>query len=227
MLTSVVVYVGKSACKVRDRSSGGLTGSQLALLLSGVPVQSCFAELTDDLSPAAFRTDVCCLKAAAYNDNLYTVSDSASGAVSQMEMILSNLSSTWGLLPKPGSRRIIAAKGADTSHDVGAGWIIGEVSEVLGWIIQSDGDIDKGWRKLTCKMWKAFYANVKAPGWRRLGSQRRLSLLSRSIRGLVEHGVAVFPPQHFYGCDLDRLQRKMVSAAMENTRLPTEDWVTF
>ena len=76
-------------------------------------------------------------------------------------------------------------------------------------------------------MWKAFYANVRGRNWRRLGMRRRLVLLSRSVRGIVQYCTGVWPPQHKYCEKLNVLQRKMVSMAMDNTRLSIESWVDY
>ena len=62
------------------------------------------------------------LKAAAYIDNLYTVSGFASGATAQMELLLSYLRQHWGLEAKPGSKRVLITKGAPEDILVGDGW---------------------------------------------------------------------------------------------------------
>ena len=124
-------------------------------------------------------------------------------------------------------KNVLAPKGALIDEVVGDNWTTEEHSEILGWTIQHDGGINIGWNRMVHKMWQAFYGNVRAAGWRKLGTRRRLLLLSRSVSGLVQRGVAIFPPQHGYALRLDCLQRRMVSAAIGNTRLATEDCVTF
>ena len=57
--------------------------------------------------------------------------------------------------------------------------------------------------------------------------RRRLALLQRCVAPVVAHYTAIIPPQHGYGIKLDKLERRMVSAAMANTRLTIEPWVTF
>ena len=76
-------------------------------------------------------------------------------------------------------------------------------------------------------MWAAFYANVRARGWRKLGMQRRLSLLGRCVSPIAAHYLSIIPPQAAYAIKLDRLRKRMVSAAMFNTRLVVESWVCF
>ena len=144
-----------------------------------------------------------------------------------MEILLEHLRSQWGLVAKPGSKKILPTKGADTSSLVGSDWKVEEVSEVLGHCIQNDGGISHGWANMVSKMWGAFYANVRAPSWRRLGTQRRLTLVDRCIEGLVSFYVSIMPPQHSYCCDLIKIQKKMVAGAMGNFKLVVEDWETF
>ena len=161
-----------------------------------MPVESSFADLSEQLEVYVFKTDSFTLKASVYIDNLYTLSCSSNGATRQMELLLDYLRSQWGLVAKLGSKRILATKGADTSTLVGSGWIVEAVSEVLGHCIQCDGGISRGWAKMVSKMWGAFYANVRAPSWRRLGTHRRLTLVDRCIKGLASFYAAIIPPQH-------------------------------
>ena len=227
LFSSVCVYAGACCSCTANRCRGGLTGSQLALLLSKVPVESSFAELNDAMEVHSFKTDAFVLKACVYIDNLYTVGHSASAATAQMEQLLTFLRNKWGLSAKPGSKCVLPAEGSDVTELNGDGWTVEKTSIVLGHHIQGNGGIDISWKHLTAKMWKAFYANVKAPSWRKLGMARRLKLVDRSVKGIAEFFVSAMPPQHHYGCDLDRIQRKMVAAAMGNSRLRTESWEEF
>ena len=77
------------------------------------------------------------------------------------------------------------------------------------------------------RCWAAFYGNVKAPGWQKLGMQRRLALLCRCVSPVVAHYVAIIPPTSRRGIELDRIQRRMVSAAIGNYRLTVETWIQF
>ena len=83
------------------------------------------------------------------------------------------------------------------------------------------------WSRLVQKAWASFHANVRAPSWRKLGKRRRLTLLDRCVTPVVRHYLAVIPPQHSYCEKLNRMQRRMVSAAIGNTRWRTEDWPGF
>ena len=64
LLTTIVVSSGLYSCRVRDRSRGGLTGSNLALLLSRIPVEDAFTNLNDTLAVSSFRLDHGSLEAA-------------------------------------------------------------------------------------------------------------------------------------------------------------------
>ena len=227
LLTTVYVCLGQCSAKIAARSCGGLTGSQLALLLGRIPVESSFADLSMEMDALCFRTDTAFLKAASYIDNLYTVSKSMSGATGQMELILCYLQKRWGLHAKPDSKCVLTAKGADEDTCVGHHWHEEDASMVLGWFVQSDGGTRLNWERMQHKIWRAYFANVRAPGWRKLGMRRRLALVDRSVAGVVQHAVSIMPPSHTYCCKLDSVQRRMVSGAMGNYRLPIETWDQF
>ena len=128
LLTSVLVFSGQQSCQVRARSRGGLTGSNLALLLSRIPVESAFSNLNDALSTCSYRLDCGSLKAAVYVDNIYTISRYASSTTMQMELVLSFLRDEWGLATKAQSKRLLIVKGADNDGLVGTDWVVEECS---------------------------------------------------------------------------------------------------
>ena len=138
-----------------------------------------------------------------------------------MEILLAHLRDVWGLHVKADSKRILTVKGAGDDILVGTHWIAEDVSDVLGWPIQADGGHSACWSRMLAKMWASFYSNVKARGWRKLGMRRRLALLQRCVAPIVAHYAAIIPPQHAYGVKIDRVQRRMVSAAMATQGLPS------
>ena len=219
--------MGQCFHRVANRSSGGLTGSNLAFLLARIPIESAFVELNTSLSALSFNTECGSLKAAVYVDNLYTMSRHTGAATSQMDLLLAFLRDTWGLHSKADSKRVLSTKGAPDDFSEGNDWIQEDCTEVLGWPIQADGGFAICWNRMRAKMWAAFYSNVMAPGWRKLGMRRRLVLLQRCVAPVVAHFLAVIPPSNASGVKLDRMQRRLVSAAMNNTRLTVESWVTF
>jgi len=83
------------------------------------------------------------------------------------------------------------------------------------------------WDVMVGKLWKAFYANVRTKGWKRLGKNRRLQLLTRSTTGVANYFCSVMPPQHSYAVKLNHLQSRMVCMAMGILRSPDDDWISY
>ena len=72
LLTGVSLCVGTSFFDIKHRSRGGLTGSQLALLLARIPVESTLLELSDSLTSLGYECDGYVLKASCLVYNMYT-----------------------------------------------------------------------------------------------------------------------------------------------------------
>ena len=87
-----------------------------------------------------------------------------------MELLLEPLRSTWGLVGKPESKKVLASEGADSSSLVGSGWEVEAVSRVLGHSIQCDEGISEGCECVAERIWSTYFANVRTPSWRRLGT---------------------------------------------------------
>ena len=49
-----------------------------------------------------------------------------------------------------------------------------------------------GWQRIVHQMWQVFYGDVRAGGWRKLGTCHRLPLLSQSVSGIVHHEFPYF-----------------------------------
>ena len=97
----------------------------------------------------------------------------------------------------------------------------------LGWIINDDAGILPSWQAMKAAVWAAFYANVRCRGWKRLGMQRRLTLLDRAIKPLLAYRLRIHGPTTAFVVQLEKLQRHIVSRAVGNFKLSTEDFKTF
>ena len=64
-------------------------------------------------------------------------------------------------------------------------------------------------------------------GWKRLGMQRRLTLLDRAIKPLLAYRLRIYGPTSAILTQLQKLQRHLVSRALGNYKLATEDFKTF
>ena len=65
------------------RSSGGLTGSRIALLLARVPIESTLIELSGSLVPLGVEVQHVTLLASTCVDNIYTVGNTPAASTAQ------------------------------------------------------------------------------------------------------------------------------------------------
>ena len=82
MLTIQLQYSG-SRFLVRNRHIGGLTGSRTAVALARVPIEHMISSLNNSFLENAFLGKV---SIGVYVDNLFSVSNSVSGAIQQLEI---------------------------------------------------------------------------------------------------------------------------------------------
>ena len=221
-LVHIVVCCGPS---IRRRSSGGLTGSFLALLLARVPDESTFFELKETMEVCSFRLDLehgQRLFACSCIDNCYFVSRYGSGASVQAELFARHLQDCWSLEIKAGSKQLLICKGGDTSDVIADDWEVLHTVEVLGWPVQADGVYSVLWAKLLSKMWRSFWANCRCRGWRALNLPRMMKLMNRAIEPLVLFYLSPVPPESRFVEELNKVQRKMVRLVMRLFRYPLE-----
>ena len=181
LLTAVSLRVGAASWDIEHRTRGGLTGSQLALLLARVPIESTLLELADSLTSFGYDCDGYILKAACFVDHIYTVSSSISGATSAIEMILRHLRDVWHLDVKPDSKAYLPARGCPETPPVGELWVREQASLVLGWLLQNNGDCWKAWDRTLGKLWRAFFANSHLLCCRAAPIGKRLELLNSVV----------------------------------------------
>ena len=227
LLTVVRIYVGTSCADVDGRSSGGLTGSLIALLLARIPIESSFDELEVSLRPSGFPVSHTKLLAAAYIDNVYAASRFVSGATLNIELFVKHLKDTWGLDVKPKSKIVLPARGATDLVTVGEGWSVQTCMDILGWSIQSDGGLHAQWKALVPKLWGVFMRNLRQRGWQHLGVSRRFKLLDRAVRPIALRALSAWAPTPHYVDQLNKLQRRMAARVLNIFRYPLEEWRSF
>ena len=145
-----------------------------------------------------------------------------------MELFLARLHDSWGLAAKPDSKLVLNANGTAVNDDAdnvaGQGWQVVESCQVLGWLIQNDAGMSSQWHLLVPKLWAAFYANLRQPGWHKLGIARQFSLLTRSVESIALRTLSAWGPTPYDVDALNKLQRKMVSSLLRLLKYPGEDW---
>ena len=155
LLTGISLLRGASDLLLGKRSSGGLTGSKLALLLSRVPIFDTMAELSFGLLPMGFKTDLTNLLFASYVDNIYVAANFCEDALACLKAFFRYLADCWGLELKSGSESLLVPPGADISKVPDPSIVVHE-TKVLGWRIRGDGSMSTQWAWLERVMWAAF-----------------------------------------------------------------------
>ena len=228
VLTRVVVRFNGCQVPLLARCCGGLTGSNVALTMARVPIESSVCDLYEESALRGFEREDLRLVFATYIDNIFAASSSPEDACLNLSNLFRLLSTKWGLSLKSGSACVICSKGCDLSRfrpEEG----IPLVSEavVLGWQICSNGSQRSGWKELIRKAWTCFWANCRARGWRSWGIKRRLRLLDRCVKPIVLHRLQVWGATKSGVKRLSRLQRHLVSRACGNFMLPCETFKAF
>ena len=159
------------------------------------------------------QSDAVRLCAASYIDNLYFPSRHASSAVRKANVVEAKLLTDWNLKIKPGSRRIVVARG-HCHEELDAAWTVEESSDILGRTISGDNSIRTSWDLVKSKMWKSFFGNVRCKHWRKLGLERRLQTLERAVKPLFSFHCVAWAPQNQVAKEVDQLQRRMTAAAI-------------
>ena len=80
--------------RVDMRSSGGITGSTLALTLARIPVESVFRELYDDCWPLGFEFENRRLVFGSWVDNIYCASNNTESACLMLSRVFDALHAT-------------------------------------------------------------------------------------------------------------------------------------
>jgi len=182
LFTIVCVIVHAACGKLEARSKGGLTGSNTALTLARVPVESSVYDVYQTCAVKGFDLGSHRLVFATYIDNAYAMAATPEDALDNLFALFKHLSDNWGLHLKDGSVSVLSAKGCDLSSlpsdDKAA---VVEVATVLGWLINNSGTCSNQWNDALRKAWGIFHSNLRARGWSRLGIQRRLALPDRCV----------------------------------------------
>ena len=177
-----------------------------------------------------FRAGLGRLVLASWVDNVYVASNAPSEACELLELVFSRLRSEWCLECKEGSAELLVCDGFDVSglsNPLPLGIKHVRFFDVLGFRISSNASMSLQWRQLLVGAWAAFYANVRCKSWRTLGVNRRLTLLDRVVKPIVLYKLQAWVPSKFWIRQVRKLERHMVSRALDNHRLPFEDLKVF
>ena len=227
LFTVVVVCVGQAHESLPVRAIGGLTGSTMALLLARVPIEGSLLELADSLKPHGFPLDNVTLLASSWVDNIYTVAPSPSSATTALELILQHLRGVWHLSCKDGSKEVMSCKSCPDQVVVGVGWQSVEDCYILGYCTQSDGGVRRAWTVVKQRIQRALFANIRAPGFKRLCARSKVAMLGRVLSPIFLYGAQTWPPSHALCVDVNSFQRKIIGISLGLRKTVHEDPAAF
>ena len=121
----------------------------------------------------------------------------------------------------------MACKAATEVETVDEGWNVQTSMTILRWIVQHDGGLSLQWKDMVPKAWGIFFSNLRQKGWKKLGFQRRLLILNRSVRPFILRALSAWAPTPHYVDELNKLQRRMVSKLTNLFIYPLETWRAF
>ena len=133
----------------------------------------------------------------------------------------------WDLRCKEQSAEVLACKDCADNAVLSEKWMQISDSTILGWLVQSDGGMSRAWSVFKAKLMGAFYANLRAPGFKKLSTIQRTSMLGRALGPIALYYAQPWQPSFRVAEDMNILQRRMVAMAVAVPRLPEEDWVAF
>lgn len=224
------VYVCRAGVRVflKPRARGGLTGSTTAMILGRIPVESAFADLYPTCALRGFPVQGCRVVFGSWVDNVYCASQHPSDAYKNLLEVFEYLRKFWDLDLKDGSVSVLVSDGYDVTDFVKETNIpVCDHVVALGWRFYRNGSLSRVWAEVVRMAWGVFQANLRTRGSRALGPSRRVALVERAIKPLIVYKLQPFAAVESYVNRLRRLQRVMVSRALGNYQLSTEDYKTF
>jgi len=223
MCPQVVLKCGSAEAVVKNRTVGGLTGSRTAGFLGRIPVESIIADRCSRWRRLGYHAGqhVFCL--CTWVDNLFSASDSLSGAISMLEDFEKQLRTKWSMGIKPTSRSCMVAEGnPDVPADLDR-WPLVTAFPVLGHHLQANGSIRECWSRARASMWRAYWGNAGSRDAAHLSGSARASLVKRAVVPQFSFRCSRWAPQRQIASELDQLQQKMMSSSLRLPRLQGED----
>ena len=218
LCTLLKICRGAESVVVGRRSRGGLTGSNVALALSRIPVESAFLELLPACRLKGFLAGSTRLVFGSWVDNIYTAAHSVQDAVDLVADVFQHLRLHWNLDMKDKCGFVFPCRGADLEdYSEVSGIQLTNDFEVLGWHLTDNGSMATQWRALQASAWSVFWLNVRARSWKQFGLKRRFALLQRRVRPVVMYQLQVFASTKYWVAQVDKLQKHM--HAFSNSRM--------
>ena len=170
---------------------------------------------------------------AVYVDNLFFASHSTGGAIRAAELVAQSLQSEWGLRVKPGSQLAMPAAGSpdwEELHLLSArwpSWRLVESFPCLGHSLAWDTSAFPCFAATKAAMLSAIAGNFNRNSKRALDPRRKLALIDRVARSVLDYRSSRWPISPTLTRALDSLQRRCFATALDLPRRPDEDLTTW
>ena len=115
-----------------------------------IPVESSVVKLLPDLAALGFSVSSGRISVATFVDNLFAFSDGAAKAVQQLDILASELRTSWDLNIKPCSREWMACSGSNATLRSEHSWQEVKVFNALGHLVSCDGSAAACFERTAC-----------------------------------------------------------------------------
>jgi hypothetical protein len=193
-----------------------------------VPVESIFEARGNAWKEWGYSTDLCCLTASAYVDNIFSVGKDLPSAIAIQEDFEYQLQRMWGQAIKPDSRSCLVPKGGPLGQRDVSRWPLVKDLECLGHILQHDGETHRAWNHARRIMWKTFFAQAKSSDVAtKLPVDVLVSNLNRAVTPGLLYRMKVFPVTQLRLQQVDLEQRKCIASILRTKLQPGEEILSF
>ena len=212
LLPSLNMQMGNVSFVLQGRSKATLTGSRLAGTCGRIPVEATVLKLFPQLAPLGFPVASGSLTIATFVDNLFAFSISSADAVRQLDLIAEELSETWSLKIKAGSRQWMACRGSTSAPWSTHSWEEMIDFLALGHVISYDGGSYAFLERTRKLVWKSFFSNAGHKRFVSAPLSQKLVLINRATRPVWQYCCTRWPPSKGVLKYESRLQTKMVAS---------------
>ena len=133
----------------------------------------------------------------------------------------------WGQDIEPNCRSCLKPKGSIELHAHLDKWPLVTSLSCLGFLIQDNAETDEAWLAARKAMWRAFMANCSDNSHKAVSMMSKLKLLSKAVLPGLRYRSVIMPLIDTRMKQIDKEQRKMVTAIMRVPMMPHEDIESF
>ena len=227
LLPEVILQSGSMQCCIQNRSCGSLTGSRTAGAWGRIPVEATLAKRNSEWQHLGFETCEGRLTMQTYVDNVYVAGESAEAAAIIVEDFGKHLQADWQQKLKASSMEILIPKGGSKDGVNVQRWHIVEHMNVLGNMMQHNGECNEAWGKAKHEARRRWFSNCCVKKASRLSATARLALVNKCLKPFLHYRMASMPFGKDRAAQLRRLQRWLVEQSLRVQKTVEEDVVAF